>query len=364
MKSIKVMHIINDLGIGGAEVALLRASEALQGDPDISTVVVSLQGVGPFGEVLRARGVPLREFTYRLFTPIFNRLDPYCRLGLCLFAQKERPDIVHGHLEPGQRFATVLGILMRIPVVVTVHDTLDAPKRWQRMLDRRVTRFIAVSDSVKEHIVRTRRIPSDRILVIPNGVSVAEFASARKHFDADRPVFGYVGRLLRSKGIEHAIRALAALREDHPGIVFRIWGTVVFPDEMEYLTGLVCDNGWDFVEFMGPTDDVVSALAQIDVFVLVSESEGFSIATLEAAAAAKPIIGTRVGILPEVIAEGESGYLVPFGDVQAISDAARRLIEDDDMVMFGNRACEVVSKRFNIRQVGFQLSELYRSLDV
>lgn len=364
MTPIKVMHIINDLGIGGAEVALLRASEALLADPRIDTVVVSLQGVGPLREMFRARGVPLREFTFRLFTPLLNRLDPYFRLRLFLFARKERPDIVHGHLEPGQRFATVLGLLMRIPVVVTVHDTLDAPGRWQKTLDRKVTRFIAVSDSVREHIERTRGIPSDRIQVIPNGVSVDEFASARKRFDPDRPVFGYVGRLLRSKGIEHAMRALAALREDHPGIVFRIWGTVVFPDEMEYLSGLVCDNGWDFVEFMGPTDDVVSALAQIDVFVLASESEGFSIATLEAAAAAKPIIGTRVGILPEVVVDEESGYLVPFGDVQAISDAARHLIEDDDMVMFGDRACAAVSKRFNIRQVGLHLSELYRSLDV
>lgn len=362
MSRTKVMHVINNLEIGGAETVLSLITREHAAYDDLETVVVSLEGHGPLADEMRANGVRVVDFGYRLFMPYIHKFDPYFRIRLFLFALRERPDVIHGHLLGGEDFAKVLGMLLRRPVVTTLHDMMIWPGRKQRFLNRFVTKAVAVSKPVEKHLLEVYGLPAERIALIPNAIDMDRFKDSKKAYDPAEPVFIYVGRLFSSKGIEFAMRGLARLKEEYPGLRFLIFGKKVFDQDYERWTGLARESGWDFIEFRGPTADVPGALAQGDVFVLPSQTEGFSLAVLEAAAASKPIIATRAGSIPEMMVDGVSGYFVEYGDSDAIYEAAKRILDDDAVETFGAASFRTVEHTFNIREVARDYHDLYRSV--
>lgn len=362
MAKIKVMHIINNLEIGGAETILALVNRELKGYDDIDSMVVSLEGHGPLEAEMVRNGVRVKNFHYRLFLRHIHKFDPYFRIRLFLFALQERPDIIHGHLLGGEDFAKVLGMLLRRPVVTTLHDTMIWPGVKQRFLNRFITKAIAVSPPVAKHLAEVYGLPDERIEIIPNAVDMDKFRDSKKVYDPAHPVFIYVGRLFSTKGIEFAMEGLSRLWAEHPEIEFLIYGKQVFEQDYIRWTTMAKERGWTFVTFMGPTNDVPAALATGDVFVLPSQTEGFSIAVLEAAAASKPIIATRAGSIPEMVVEGESGYFVEYGDAGQIYEAAKKLIEGNDVETFGHVSYETVEHKFNIRKVARMHHDLYASI--
>ena len=118
----------------------------------------------------------------------------------------------------------------------------------------------------------------------------------------------------------------------------------------------------DRVFFAGWQTDLSTWLSALDVFVLTSNSEGLPLGALEAMAAGLPVVTTPVGDLPEVVAEGRSGFLVPVGNVEAMARAITRLVDDDSLrCRMGAQAREDVCKRYNQRSMVENYMELYRA---
>lgn len=358
-KVIKIMHIINNLEVGGAEKMLVLLANHMSKQQDIKLYVVSLEGHGPLGAQL-PDNVVLKQFGYHLFwNRLINKFNPNFRVGLFLYVKKIKPDIIHGHLIKGEDIAKVLGHMLKVPVVTTSHDALIYPGWKTKRLNKYVSKAVAVSKFVAKHLQSAYGIKVENIEVIPNAIETELFKKGEKKFDVKKPIFIYVGRLLESKGIEDAIKGLAQLRDDYPDMNFLIYGKEVYVSYLKYLKKLVAENGWDFVRFMGRTDDVPRALSNGDIFVLPSQSEGFAISVLEAAAAHKPIIATRTGAIPDMVIDHKSGILIDWNNPEQIYQAAKEMLEGNLVEKYGNQSSQIANNSFKLSIVSRMYCDLY-----
>ena len=358
MRKIKILHIINNLEIGGAETVLALLLRELREYPDLDITLVSLEGHGPLENKILSSKVRYKKFRYHLYIPVLSRMEIFFRLRLFIYALKLRPDVIHGHLCGGEGFAEVLGALLSVPVVITRHDTIGMPRKKQLLLNRLVTQAVAVSPVVQEYLHKVQMISKEKTIVIPDAIERDIFLDSVKRFDSKNPVFIYIGRLYKTKGIECSIIALAQLWKEVPSLRFLIYGKEVEASDLRKWKKLVRNNHWEFVQFMGPTQNVPEALRLGDIFILASQTEGFAMAPLEAAAASKPLILTRAGAMSEMIVEGENGYFVEYGNAEAIYQAAKKILAAD-VERMGEFSREKISTKFDISKVAKMYYNLY-----
>ena len=271
-----------------------------------------------------------------------------------------------------------VGAKAHLPVVNTVHVVpgaarIDGGSRRaaaaRALLDHasrgNVARFVAVSEAVKDGLTRGG-VGASRITVIPNGVDLAALRSTATGalsvtlHEAGRRV-GFVGRLERVKGCEAFVRAAALLAADHPDVRFVIAGT---GSRARALRALAAELGMaGRVEFVGYVESVGPLLAALDVLVVPSLSEASGLAAMEALALGVPVVASRVGGLPEVVADGGTGLLVPPGDVAAIAGAVTRLLDDPAMARsLAAAGARRVEERFALDQMVEGYLRLYREL--
>lgn len=358
MKKFKVVHIINNLEIGGAERALIILIKALKKYPDIECTVISLEGHGPLYKNILELGVNYKEFNFKLFRPFVRKFDFFYRPSLIRYLKSVNPDLIHGHLLIGEDFAKVAGALLHVPVIDTIHDAMMRPGLKQRWLNRYLSYAAAVSGDVKKHIEKVHKVPLPKITVIPNAIDFSDFEGGKKEYNPLSPVFLYVGRILKTKGLDWAINGLAELVTDHPNLKFLIYGQEVNKSDLDMLKKIVNDNNYGFVKFMGPTSNVKQALSTGDVFLLPSQSEGFGIAALEAAAAYKPLIVTEVGALKEMVSEGKSGYFVEYGSARDIAKTAQKILKGD-VARMGKASHDYNKDRFSVEKSAEMYYNLY-----
>ena len=229
----------------------------------------------------------------------------------------------------------VAAFAARVPVrVFTVHGWAFLAHRglagrlylWaERLVKPLTTLFICPAAYEKQLGVEARACVADRTVVIPNAVDVGAFAQAA--LKGEPPVVVSVGRLHFPKDFVSLAHALGRL----PPGSFRARVIGEGPDRPDIEEALRAGGVAEAVEVAGARDDVPEVLAAADVFVLSSLSECLPISILEAMAAGLPVVATRVGGVPELVADGETGLLVPAADPTALAQALRTLIEDADL---------------------------------
>lgn len=362
MKKIKVTHVINNLQIGGAENFLILLLGELSKYKDLDLELISLEGKGVLEEKVKNLPISYKRFKFHIFLPIIRRIDPGFRIGFLLHLIKKRPDIIHGHLRKGEDFSKLAAGILNIKSVTTNHDVMTFPGRKEKLLNRFLNRAVAVSDVVKGHLISAYLLPEKKIEVIPDGIEIEKFRNSKRIFDKNKPVFIYVGRIAEGKGLEYAVKALGKLKKEYLGLKFLIYGKEMFPSDKEKLENIISKNNWNFIHFMGQTEDVPSALARGDIFLYPTKSEGFGMSVLEAATAGKPIIATAVGTIPSLIKDGENGYFIKYGDVSSIYRKAKKILESGEIEKMGQKSTQIASKHFSIEKVAKMYYSLYLEL--
>jgi glycosyltransferase involved in cell wall biosynthesis len=228
---------------------------------------------------------------------------------------------------------------------------------------------IVVSDLVRERLLALPGLAPERVVTVHNGIRAERFDGAigrqrvRAEWGLDdaTPLIGYVGRLVAGKGIEHLIRALADVRAQVPGTVLTVVGAGPLA---ESLRALATERGLgDAVRLAGYRTDVPAVLAALDVYALPSLTEGFPLGVLEAMAAGKPIVATRVGGIPEQVRHEVEGLLIPPGDEQALASALIRTLCDRSLGReMGARARTVVAEKFSVPTMAQKYDRAYRDL--
>jgi len=293
----------------------------------VAAVVSPHEERHPFVEALASDGVATTRLRIgdRDYGGERRAIRELCRSG--------RPDVVHTH---GFRPDVVDGGVARgegIPVVSTCHGFIDANLRGRvyQWLQRRALRsfdaVIAVSNPIAER-VRKAGVPPQKLHVVPNvfASSAAPLSrhEARRRLDLpDAPVIGWVGRLSAEKGPDLALEAFAQLPRPDARMVMIGHG----PDAATLRARAAALGIADRVIWRGIVNDAGRLFTAFDAFFLSSRTEGTPIALLEAIAAGVPVVATRVGGVPDVVA-GSSGVLVESGDVAAMASALTRVLAE------------------------------------
>lgn len=296
--------------------------------------VASLASVGPVGERLRAAGIDVHACggCCGVDVRVLGRLKRIVRAA--------GPDVVHSLLFHANVAARWAGKRAGVPSsrIVCEIQTVEVERRWHLLVDRFThggCRFtIGNSPSVVEQLYAEAGIPRDRLRLVRGGIDAARFDGVAA---VDRESLGlpvdarmilWVGRLDPVKGLDVLIRALAG-QVDDPCAHLVLVGDGPIRGELERQAG---DAGVaERVHFVGRRDDVASLLAAADVFAFPSRTEGLPNALLEAMASRCAIVTTDVPGCRDLIEDGRSGLVVPFGDAGALGGALSRVLGDAEL---------------------------------
>jgi glycosyltransferase involved in cell wall biosynthesis len=373
-RGVRVLVVIDALRRAGAEnvvVGLARAAPAA----GIDLGVVSLQ---PWDEAdsvaaeLRAAGASVRSIDAS------RLIDPAATWRLMQVVRRGAYDVVHAHLEYAAIIGPIAARLAGCPVVTTFHHVPGSVALRDRAKEALAVwvangcgRVVAVSEA--QHQAFHRRYPrsSQRWMVLPNGIDLEEFLSARRSprpeairlLVGGAPAVALVARVRPGKGHELALGAWPRVLERVPGARLVIVGDGSLRAELEQRAdelGIArC------VAFTGTRRDVPVLVGGVDLVVLPSETEALPTTLIEAAAAGTAAVATSVGGVAEVLVDGETGLLVPPGDQDAFADAVASLLLDDDRrAIMGTRARERAIAGFDVHGWAARLAALYRDVAV
>ncbi|HLK10440.1 MAG TPA: glycosyltransferase family 4 protein [Candidatus Binatia bacterium] len=313
----RVLHVDPERGWGGGEAQVLALAGAMAArGHDVRLAVDPAGGLAAAAAGLRT--APLR---------VRNHLD--VAAGLRLRRLAAGCDVVHFHTARAHALAPFITRGRAWRVVTRRMDYVPAGGPYVRLLyNRAVDVVIAISEGVRAALLRAG-VDAARIRLVPSGVDPAALASppaaraalrAEWEVPPDAVLVLVLGALERRKG--HAVLLAAAAAA--PGLRYVFCGD---GGEMAALRRAAAPLG-GAVQFVGFRRDVAACLAAADVVALPSLQEGLGVAALEAMAAGRPVVASRVGGLGEVVLDGETGLLVPPGDAAALAAALARLGAD------------------------------------
>lgn len=369
-RKIKILHVIDSLGIGGMERVVIDVANGL--DPArFEQVVCCLSRRGEAADQLLdgVRCIDLGKG---------DKADRLMPLKLAGVIRRERPDIVHSQSWSG--VDTALAKLMT-PGVKLVHSEhgRNYPHWRKQPLMRRLARrgvyqladaVFAISAEVRDFYAGQTGFPAGRMKVIHNGIDVrrideADASGIREELGIapDDFVFGTVARLDLTKDTITLMRAFAAVtlpRRD-PKLKLLIVGDGEERSRLEEFVKMLSLNR--AVIFTGMRRDVPQLLKAMDVFTLSSVSEGMPLTVLEAMAAQLPVVATEVGALPELVEEGKTGFLVPIRHAVAMADKLEEFLANRQLAKsFGEAARQKVEREFALEQMLRSYAELYQSV--
>ncbi len=321
---------------------MLAARLARQLREQYRFLFVCLDELGTLGAELRDEGFSVR---------VLDRepgLSLRCSRKLAEIVRGERVDLLHAHQYTPffySAFSRFLG--GRIPVLFTEHGRHhpDHPsvkrKLANRLLLRRHDRVVAVGEAVRQALIHNEGIAPGRVDVIYNGIPLERFdlrltTSQRMAIrteiglEPDDLMLIQVARLDYLKDHATAIRTVERLvpRRGNARLVLVGEGP-----ERATIENLVRDRGLEgHVKFLGLRTDVPRLLAAADIALLTSISEGIPLTLIEAMAAGLPVVASRVGGVPEVVVDGETGLLAPAGDDRALAELVFRLVATPDLL--------------------------------
>ena len=303
-----------------------------------------------------------------------NKYNPLTFLSIWKLIKKESIDIVHLSGYGATTFGRIAALLARKPSIIHEH-WVDPNFRWpltfvEALLSRTTTRAIAISDYAKNFLISKKRIRENTIKVILNGIPLDHFCNtpqtlgqAKRHqlgIPPDVPVIGIVGMLHKNKGHKYFIEAAKLLKPEIPNARFVIIGDGELRQELEQQVANVGLQG--YVMFLGQQEDMPATLRMLDIFAISSLSETASLSLLEAMAAGKAIIASDCGGPSEVIRNGESGFIVPVRDPEAIAEKIRYFVNHNPQVVKMAVKAQQQSKHYDIAFTARQLEQLYEEL--
>ncbi len=370
-RTMTVLQIIPRLDVGGAE----------RGTIDVAAALVA---AGHRALVMSAGGAmvePLVRSGAEHFTADIGSKNPLNvwrnRRRLAEFIKSQAVNIVHARSRMPAWSAYFATRALRVPFVTTFHDAYRAGNPGKKLYNSvmaRGDRVIAISRFIAEHIGTQYPAARARIAIIPRGIDFSVFdpaavsAERREQFRAVHaiepaaPLIILPARLSHTKGHELTVRALSRLAAPHYRCLFIGLGRSGYRERLLALTrslGLA-----DRVSLVEQTD-LVAAYACADLVLSPSQkAEGFGRVPVEAQAMGIPVIATALGATSETVLNGETGWLVPAGDAQALADATERVLSlaPEQRRILAENAMRHVRAHFDVKDMCAATLEVYADL--
>jgi glycosyltransferase involved in cell wall biosynthesis len=378
-QTLRVTRIITRLNVGGPARQILSLQPKLDAYGIRSELIAGQvdAGEGDLGEMhgfnalirlpgLRRRLAPLRD--YQAYRQLAERVRLF------------RPHVVHTHLSKAGALGRMAAFRADVPVIVhTFHGhVLEAyfPRpvsqafvMAERRLARRSDALLAVSAAIRDGLLDLGIGRPHQWHVVEAGLDVEALkrdrpasgdARRRLGLPMNVPLVGMVGRLVPVKDHETFFRAAARIGYEVPGAIFVVAGDGPLRDELERRGRELLG---DRVRFTGWVGDLSALYAALDVVVLTSKNEGTPVALIEASAAGKPVVATRVGGIPDFVVEGSTGRLAETGDPTGIAQRVIEVLREPNLSQaMGAAASEAAIRRFSARRLAGELVSLYVEL--
>jgi len=296
--------------------------------------------------------------------------------------------LLHSHTWYANLAGHLGAMLYDIPHVMTMHS-LEALRPWkaeqlgggytvsswcERVAAASAAAVVAVSDGMRADIMTAYpEIPAERIRVIRNGIDTTEYRPdpntdvlERYGIDLARPYVIFVGRITRQKGVPVLLRAASGLIPEAQLVLLA--GAADTQEQLAEVTELVdglraTRSGVFWIPEMLPKHDVIQLLTHATVFAIPSIYEPLGIVNLEAMACGTAVVGSRTGGIPEVVADGETGLLVPAGEPEPLAAALNTLLSDPDRAAaMGQAGRKRAVAEFGWPAIAAQTADLYAEL--
>ena len=373
----RLLEIILTLEQGGAQSLLLEKARYLQSQSCFVLIVAFYDGAthADFDEA----GIPvilIRPKRYPVWvSPLFLLELRRIRMELAAIINQYQIQIVQSHLLSLYDF--ILPTLHEPNLKArlwTFHSTVFEIRRYDRsglktrfyswiypFFAKRIDAIVAVSEGVKRSLEVD--FGFQKIRVIENAIPVEKFRvigervafCRQQNIPQDAKIFLSIGRLTKQKGYAYLLEAFAKLHRLNPNIYLCLVGEGDLEDSLK------AQNTPNTL-FLGWRHDIPEVLASVDIFVISSLWEGLSQALLEAMAARKAIIATKVSGTIQVIQDGENGLLVEPGDVESLFYTMQSMLNGEVAKRLGEAAYQTVRERYDIARLGQDYLRLYQSL--
>ncbi len=375
LPKVRLLWLIDSLAVGGAESLILPFAQQLIHTRFVLTVCAlqSIEG-SEIERQLRDQGIEVLHVGARKLRdrPAFERL-------VALVSERQIA-LIHAHLTYASTWAALVTRRTGVPSVCSLHVAPFATRQQTNTLRHRLatdirdwimrfalnrwaTMVVTVSAAIQDEYVR-RGLKGDKTRVVHNGIDVAKFDRAhdtcrmflREELGISEqvPLVVTVSVLRPAKGIEVLLEAIPRVPEAH----FLIVGDG--PKREEWMATAERLGISTRVHWAGYRRDVASFLAGCDVLAHPSLDDAFPTVLLESLAAGVPIVASRVGGIPEIVDEGQTGHLVPAGDAEALATAIRQLLADrTDIDAMRSAARATAAQRFSTEAWVTRLSRVY-----
>ncbi len=381
MEKINIVFILGSLEIGGTERQFLEFVHRLDRSR-FEPRVLAFHCHGEVRDQVEALNIP---FTCLNFFGLQGRYSPssYFQLYRLLqrivrYLKQERPQIVQTYLFWTNVYGCIAAKIAGVPVRITglrasmEEKYVHFPGRWLQSLSHCwATLIISNSRDVKnECLQRDTWVSDEKIQVIYNGIDLQRYVPERsctlsKHslgLADDAPLIGIVASLIPRKRHEDFLRAAARVQTVFPDAVFLIAGRD--GGQRGGLENLARELGLgQSVRFLGERSDIPEIMKTLDVLVSTSSIEGLSNAIIEAMAMRTPVVATNIAGTSELVVDGETGLLVPLGDISRLSEAILRVLNDHALrVNMGNAGRQRVEALFQMDRMVRQTEAVYERL--
>jgi glycosyltransferase involved in cell wall biosynthesis len=334
---IRILHTIDTTGPGGAETVFVHLAKGL--DPQQFRSFVAITGPGWVCDELRKNGIE------PIFVQSLGGYNLKYLIELIKIIRENNIDIVQSHLLGANVYSSLAGLICRVPVVSTFHGFVDSSGKDRlmpvksRIINQGSRKIVFVSDRLREHFIRKYGFSVAKSVTIYNGVDTSVFQperddSIRKELGL-RPehiLIGAVGNIRPAKGYEYFLTAARLVIEKHPECRFVIAGEGtggIYDALLSLRKRLGLEK--DFF-FLGFRENAAKVFNNLDIFVLSSLSEGFSISTIEAMACGLPVVVTRSGGPEEIVENEISGIIVEPGNERSLADGILNLLENKQLM--------------------------------
>lgn len=370
MSTTRVLHLITRYVGGGAETTTRNTLEALAADDRDYDLRL---GTGAEHDPERLRALPdVATVVFRTLRHYNPLTAPVAVLAVGWYLRRERIDVLHTHSTEAGIVGRLAAALAGTPVVI--HEVHGDPVAVDR--HPLLNRFVLLAERTAAPLADCLVVVADRLgeiyldrdigrpgqyRRIYDGVDLARFDGAVDAV-ADRPGgpvrLVFVGRLADGKGMFDLLDAVERLASSGRDVRLDVVGDGPLTDAV---ARDVASRDLP-VSLLGYRDDVPVVLARADVLVLPSYREGTPRVITEAMAAGLPVVSTAIAGIPEQVLDGETGYLVEPGDVDALTGRLRELVDEPDRRRaFGEQARDR-AERFDVEAAQRQYRELYREL--
>jgi glycosyltransferase involved in cell wall biosynthesis len=381
--AVKVVNVVTRLSIGGVTHHVTNLMRSLDPTKYEQQVVCGFEGAGErsMRDRIQAQGVTPILIPKLVGNPRLNASDGTAFVHILRLFRLERPVIVHTHTSKAGLLGRLAARLAGVPIVVhTFHGLVlkshygplksSAVRAVERWLAGFSDRLITIGNEDKKDLLAYRIAPAQKIEVIPVGLELDQFIDCGNRrgvlhrelsLDSANRLIGIVGRIAPVKNhrlfFDAMARVLAGCTNTHVVVA----GDGDLRPAMErYVREIGIANR---VSFLGWRYDLPQVYTDLDVVVISSNNEGTPVTAIEAMAAGRPVVATRVGGLPDVISDGETGYLVPPGNVEQLASAVERVLGDGETTeRLRRKARESVRHKFVVDRLATDIDLLYRKL--